>query len=943
MKKIIITLTTLLLTLNLISQTPQKLSYQAVIRDAENKLVISRSVGIRISILQDLIPVYVETHDVSTNGNGLVSVEIGSGTFVSGSDFGDIDWSSGPFSIKTETDPEGGTNYSAITGTSPLLSVPFALHARTAEHVSTPPSETDPVFTGSAVSAITSNDIDTWNNKQDKLTAGTGIQISGNTISVIGGVNPGSTLPVVSTGTFSNVSYRSCEVSGEVTNTGNEMVVARGFCYGTNPSPTFSGKFIQSGNGSGTFNAALESLSPATTYYARAFATNIVGTAYGDEISFATLPVKAPVLTTTEVSNISHTTAQGGGNITDDGGSPLTDRGICWSTTNNPVVSDNHSSDGIEAGNYVSLMSGLTPNTTYYVRAYAVNGIGTGYGNEVSFTTSTLSLASVSTTDASSVSFTAATSGGNVTSDNGSPVTARGVCWSTTTAPTTANNNITQPAGLGSFSVQITGLTPNIKYYARAFAVNGAGTVYGNEISFTTSALSTPVLTTKPVTGISSNIAGSGGNITSDGGSAITAKGVVWSVNPDPTLSGSSTNNGTGPASYNSTLEGLTPLTTYYVRAYATNSLGTTYGNQLSFTTTDLVTPGPTVPTVGTGATVMVNSTSASSGGFVSADGGSPVTQRGVCWSTASNPTISDPHTSDGTGMGNFSSTITGLSGCGTIYYVRAYAINSTGTGYGNQVTVSTGLMAKVTTTDISGISYYSAVSGGTITDNGECAVTQKGVCWSLNPSPTVSNPHTSEGPGSDTFVSNITGLLANKTYYVRAYATNSKGTSYGEEKVFTTDTPSTPYIGQNYAGGIVFYVDGTGLHGLVCAPSDQGDFPWGCQGTSVPGTSPEVGSGAVNTAAILAGCSQTGTAAQICNDLILSGYDDWFLPSLGEVQLMYSNLHLNGMGGFINGTYYISSTEQDATFARFLAFWNGGAVTSGKSGASPTRAVRAF
>jgi len=943
MKKIFITLTTMLLTLNLISQTPQRLSYQAIIRDAENKLVISRSVGIRISILQDLNPVYVETHDISTNGNGLISLEIGSGTFVSGTDFGDIDWSSGPFSIKTEIDPEGGTNYSAITGTSPLLSVPFALHARTAERVSTPPSEIDPVFTGSAVSAITSNDIDTWNNKQDKLTAGTGILISGNIISVIGGVNPGSTLPVVSTGTFSNVSYRSCEVSGEVTNTGNEMVVARGFCYGTNPSPTFSGKFIQSGNGSGTFNAALESLSPATTYYARAFATNIVGTAYGNEISFTTLHMKAPVLTTTAVSNISHTTAQGGGNISDDGGSTLTDRGICWSTTNNPTVSDNHSSDGTVAGNFVSLMSGLTPNTTYYVRAYAVNSIGTGYGNEVSFTTSTLSLASVSTTEASSVSFTTAISGGNVTSDNGSPVTARGVCWSTTTAPTTANNNITQPAGLGSYSVQITGLTPNTKYYARAFAVNGAGTVYGNEISFTTSALSAPVLSTKPVTGISSNIAGSGGNITSDGGSAITAKGVVWSVNPDPTLSGNSTNNGTGPASYNSTMEGLTPLTTYYVRAYATNSLGTTYGNQLSFTTTDLVTPGPTVPTVGTGATVMATSTSATSGGFVSADGGSPVTQRGVCWSTSSNPTISDPHTSDGTEMGNFSSTLTGLSGCGTIYYVRAYAINSTGTGYGNQVTVSTGLMAKVTTTDISGISYYSAVSGGTITDNGECAVTQKGVCWSQNPSPTVSNPHTSEGPGSDAFVSNITGLLANKTYYVRAYVTNSKGTSYGEEKVFTTAIPSTPYIGQNYAGGIVFYVDPSGEHGLVCAPSDQGNFPWGCQGTSIPGTSAAAGTGAVNTAAILAGCSQTGTAAQICNDLILSGYDDWFLPSLGEVQLMYSNLHLNGMGGFINGTYYISSTEQDATFARFLAFWNGGAVASGKSGASPTRAVRAF
>jgi hypothetical protein len=88
---------------------------------------------------------------------------------------------------------------------------------------------------------------------------------------------------------------------------------------------------------------------------------------------------------------------------------------------------------------------------------------------------------------------------------------------------------------------------------------------------------------------------------------------------------------------------------------------------------------------------------------------------------------------------------------------------------------------------------------------------------------------------------------------------------------------------------------------------------------------------------------SQAGTAARICNDLTLNIYNDWFLPSLGEVQLMYTNLHLNGMGGFTNGTYYTSSSENDANTAKYLAFWFNGVIVSGKSGATPVRAVRAF
>ena len=148
MKKVFTFLAAVLLTASVFAQSPEKMSYQAVIRDASDILVTDTQIGMQISILQGSTSgtaVYVETQEPTTNTNGLVSLEIGAGTVVSG-DFATIDWANGPYFIKTETDPTGGTSYS-ITGTSQLLSVPYALHAKTAETVTGGITETDPVFT----------------------------------------------------------------------------------------------------------------------------------------------------------------------------------------------------------------------------------------------------------------------------------------------------------------------------------------------------------------------------------------------------------------------------------------------------------------------------------------------------------------------------------------------------------------------------------------------------------------------------------------------------------------------------------------------------------------------------------------------------------------------------------------------------------------------------
>jgi hypothetical protein len=137
MKKLTTLLVATFLTANLWAQSPQKMSYQAVIRDTGNALITNTTVGVKISILQATATgtaIYEETQTPTTNANGLVSLEIGTGTVIGFNTFGSINWANGPYFIKTETDPTGGTNYT-ITGTSQLLSVPYALYAKTAEHV----------------------------------------------------------------------------------------------------------------------------------------------------------------------------------------------------------------------------------------------------------------------------------------------------------------------------------------------------------------------------------------------------------------------------------------------------------------------------------------------------------------------------------------------------------------------------------------------------------------------------------------------------------------------------------------------------------------------------------------------------------------------------------------------------------------------------------------
>lgn len=195
-----------------------------------------------------------------------------------------------------------------------------------------------------------------------------------------------------------------------------------------------------------------------------------------------------PVLTTTNPSNITLIGASSGGNITSDGGADIITRGVVWSTIQSPTIAlSTKTVDGTGTGSFTSSITGLTPNTTYYVRAYATNSVGTSYGNEINFTTSSIQLPVLTTTAISNIGQTTSISGGTISSDGGGAVTARGVVWGTSQNPTVALSTKTiDGSGTGAFSSNITGLTANTQYYVRAYATNGVGTAYGNELTFTT-------------------------------------------------------------------------------------------------------------------------------------------------------------------------------------------------------------------------------------------------------------------------------------------------------------------------------------------------------------------------------------------------------------------------------------------------------------------------
>jgi phosphodiesterase/alkaline phosphatase D-like protein len=326
-------------------------------------------------------------------------------------------------------------------------------------------------------------------------------------------------------------------------------------------------------------------LTDNTTYHYRVVAQNSAGTTVGADMTFFT-GTAPPTATTQAVTNLGPTSATLNGTVNANNGTTTvtfeygetTGYGRTLTADQSPLTGSTDTAVSVTP-------TDLTPNTTYHYRVVGQNAAGTTNGADMTFTTNAANAPTVTTTTVTNINSNSATGGGNVSDEGGAPVTARGVCWSTVTAPTTADNTTSNGTGTGTFTSNLTGLTASTVYYVRAYATNAYGTAYGEELTFTTNAANTPTVNTTSVTEITAVSARSGGNVTDDGGSTVTARGVCWSTAPNPTIANNRTTNGTGTGSFTSYLTNLTPDTTYYVRAYATNAVGTAYGGERQFTT----------------------------------------------------------------------------------------------------------------------------------------------------------------------------------------------------------------------------------------------------------------------------------------------------------------------------------------------------------------------
>ena len=501
---------------------------------------------------------------------------------------------------------------------------------------------------------------------------------------------------------------------------------------------------------------------------------------------------EAPTVTLSSVSDVTYNSAAFKGGVVSIGSSKVTKHGFCWDTKEQPTVNSSqvcNLGDCATAKDFEYVASQLTAGTKYYVRAYAENSEGVSYSNQVTFETKEQEgLPVVETGAVSGVGSAQATVGGNVLKvGNEAGITQFGHVWSTTANPTTADHrsSLGSTKNTGPFSSALTNLAPHQTYHVRAYATNALGTAYGNDVTFTT-AYDIVSLTTISVTNITHNEASTGGSISSKGGHTVKEQGVCWGTSANPVVGGNHQASTDKSDRFTVRINGLTEQTGYHVRAYVITETGEVYyGNDLSFQTTHEIkrpqSAGTTVSSITTNsATFRSNITS---------DGDGNISDCGFVYSRTPSPTI-DNGTKLSCGKqqsGAFTKQATGLTH-NTTYYVRSYVVNEAGVGYGEETNFATLEIVEptVSETTVGRVTYKSVTLSAKVESAGNGTISEVGFVYSTSPNPVMTNKKISCGK-STSFTGQTSELIPETTYYVRAFATNEKGTTLGKETTFTT------------------------------------------------------------------------------------------------------------------------------------------------------------
>ena len=624
-----------------------------------------------------------------------------------------------------------------------------------------------------------------------------------------------STEPFVKTAGVTEFKDNAAISGGNVYNDGGSMVTSKGICWNTTGDPEVGlENSSDNGEGIGSFRAVITNLEPNKTYYVRAYAKNKNGIGYGNQIVFENDPsVSLPLVYTKPIDVRIYFNIDGKqdsvktyvlGHVVNDGGSPVTERGGCWNNSGNVTTADETKIDSqTGTGKYIiKIADYIAYDVQYSLKAYANNKKGTSYGDEIVFTVHPFEedFPSIRTNGVAVVTGNSAKCGGIISTGNVPTFSSRGVFYGTHNNPTVLDQIADIGAGgSGSFEVNLTGLQSGKLYYARAFAVTERGTLYGNVVSFTTA---------------------SGGYLTDTFIDERDGNEYTWVQIGEqtwmaenlaylPSVNSPSSDSSTEPLyyvyNYDSTDVSIAKAMDHYSSHGALynwpaaliacpegwhlpsdeewkqmeKSLGMA-DEELDKTSFRGIEEGIHLKSP-LGWIDDVSGTNSS--GFAAIPAGYRFTAfnwmgAGLAWWTSTPDT--DENAWD-RGLSNQTNRIDRW----------AYGKNS---GFSIRCIKDSEALTlpSVTTKSISGISQNSATGGGEITFNGGASVTARGVCWNTTGSPSINDNKTSGGQGIGSFVSTLDGLTAHTTYYVRAYATNSQGTAYGNEVTFTTTEVAT-------------------------------------------------------------------------------------------------------------------------------------------------------
>lgn len=696
---------------------------------------------------------------------------------------------------------------------------------------------------------------------------------------------------------------KTAALHGSIDFEGDPVYSEKGFVYCEGrKTPTINDSYKKvDGGGKGSFDASISALKLGSTYSVRACAKNEGGIAYSDKTIEFTLTGTSPIVNVGEVTNINLTdlTAVFHGSLESLGSPAATEKGFVYSAVNaTPTISDiTVKASSSEAGSYYVQVSQLSLGKEYKVRAYAKSEAGIVYSERtVSFSTQPSapkvlmqSVTNVNLENNSALFLGLIEFGGDPS------YSEKGFVYSYTNSSPTLNDSFIKVAGgnAGTYETTVTNLELGKTYYVRAYAINEAGTVYSKTPSVSFSLTGTaPVISVSEASNVnlSARTAVLNGYIGDLGYPAITERGFVYSnYNSDPSINDNKVAvSGTiSGGSYSVSIDGLALDKTYYVKAYARNSVGLYYSsNTISFSS------ATTLPKLSISNPSDLNTVALTAlvSGSIDDAGNPSYSEKGFVYGYANQlPTIESDAAIvvDGNQIGSYSATISKLV-LGKKYYVRAYAKNQKGIAYSAAVSfdfVETLPVVKTNSATNVDVDNKKAVLHGTITEVGNPAYTERGFVLSTEyEQPSIyDNKIIVSGTGAGDYEYRLTDFSTTTKTYIRAYAINHKGVAYGETIILFD--PS--FI-------------------------DKGDYViLGDHGLAVQKTN--IGKGYLSTMSLL------------CQNSSVGSYTDWRLPKdRGELSVLYN--YREKIGGF--DAYHFWCTERNTslsgTYYYYLTFSNG-------------------